>query len=188
MAAVREPMVVTIYEPLVAAGYEWINICRDEDYETLLALNGERLGAKWTPVKVRLVRADGRHEFRSSDFPWLGRHALVMRRTAVDALRELLEAHGEILPLATLDGVELYVFNCGVVDALNEELSSVVRFPGSSRIMTISRVSFVPDAVRGVDIFRLPHRASSTYVSQRFVEHVNAAGLRGLEFTSAWTG
>ena len=39
-----------------------------------------------------------------------------------------------------------------------------------------------PSAIRGEDIFRLPHRASATYVSERFVARVNAANLRGLEF------
>ena len=43
-------------------------------------------------------------------------------------------------------------------------------------------VAFVPSAIRGEDIFRLPHRASATSVSERFVECVNAANLRGLEF------
>jgi len=43
-------------------------------------------------------------------------------------------------------------------------------------------VAFVQAAIRGEDIFRLPHRASATSVSERFVECVNAANLRGLEF------
>jgi hypothetical protein len=111
-----------------------------------------------------------------------------MRRTAVDALRNLLEAHGEILPLATEDGVELFAFNACVIDALDEPNSSLMKFPGTNRIMRIIKVAFVPTAVRGVDIFRLPHRASATYVSNRFVEHVHAAGLRGLDFNEVWSG
>jgi hypothetical protein len=48
---------------------------------------------------------DDRHACKPSDFPWLGGHALILRTTAVEALRDLLEANGE-LPLATADGVE----------------------------------------------------------------------------------
>ena len=177
-----------IYEPLVAEGYEWVNACDDRDYEIFLALDGEPRAATWKPVKVRRVRADKRQAFNPSDFPWLGSHALVMRRTAVEALRDLLDAHGEVLPLATEDGVALFAFNARVIDALDEAQSSLLKFPGTNRIMRIMKVAFIPTAVHGVDIFRLPPRASSTYVSDRFVDRVNAAGLRGLEFKKVWSG
>ena len=65
---------------------------------------------------------------------------------------------------------------------MDEAQSSVTTFPGTSRIMEITMVAFVQAAIRGEDIFRLPHRVSATYVSERFVECVNAANLRGLEF------
>lgn len=179
---------MTIFEPLVADGYEWVNACDDSDYETFLAFDGAPRGRSWKPVKVRRVRADDRQAFRPSDFPWLGSHALVLRRTAVDALRDVLDAHGETLPLETDDGVELWVFNARTVDALDEAKSSVMRFPGTNRIMRISKVAFVEKAIRGLDVFRLPHRAASTYVSERFVERVKKAKLRGLEFNLVWSG
>lgn len=178
---------MTIYEPLVAEGYEWLNACDDRDYETFLALDGQLRAATWKPVKVRRVRADERQAFNPSDFPWLGSHALVMRKTAVEALRDLLDAHGEVLPLATDDGVELFAFNARVIDGLDEVRSSLMKFPGTNRIMQITKIAFVPTVIRGVDIFRLPHRASSTYVSDRFIQRVNAAGLRGLEFKELWS-
>jgi hypothetical protein len=34
----------------------------------------------------------------------------------------------------------------------------------------------------------LPRRASSTYVSKRFVDRVKAADLRGLAFNKVWSG
>ena len=176
-----------IFEPLVAEGFEWVNACDDRDYEVFLSFDGEPRASAWKPIKVRRVRADERHAFEPSDFPWLGSHALVMRRTAVEALLEILEAHGEILPLATDDGVALFVFNARVVDALDEARSSLVRFPGTHRIMRIEKVAFVEAAVRDLDIFRLPNRAGPTYVSERFVDRVEAAGLRGLQFEKVWS-
>lgn len=177
---------MTIYEPLVADGYEWINCCNDEDYEVFLDFNGSRRAEQWRAVDVRRVRADSAQEFRPSDFPWLGAHALVMRARAVEVLHDMLNAYGEILPLCTGDGVELWVFNASVVCALDESRSEIVRFPDGSRIMRIRKVSFVESAVRDVDIFRLPHRASSTYVSQGFVDRCLASGLVGLEFKKVW--
>lgn len=117
-----------------------------------------------------------------------GGHALVLRRSAIDALRDMLEANGELLPLSTDGGVALFVLNAQVIDALDEANSSRTRFPGTDRIMRIEHAAFIPAAIEGVDLFRLPHRAACTYVSERFVERVESAGLRGLIFDKVWSG
>lgn len=177
-----------IYEPLVAEGYEWVNAVQDEDYEVFLQLDGQLRASTWKPIAVRRVRADERQAFNPSDFPWLGSHALIMRRAAVDALRDILDANGEVLPLSTDDGLELFVLNARIVDALDEANSSLMKFPGTDRIMRIKKIAFVTSKIEGIDLFRLPHRASPTYVSERFVERVKAAGLRGLVFNKVWSG
>ena len=176
-----------IEEEEFAEGYEWLNCCDDSDDEVFVTLDGSSQAGRWQPIKVRRVRADDRHDFKPSDFPWLGEHALVMRREAVDVLRDVLEAHGEVLPLVTEDATELWMFNARAIDALDEGRSNIVRFPGTNRIMRIVKIAFVESALRGVDIFRLPHRASSTYVSQRFFDRVRDAGLVGLEFKKVWS-
>lgn len=176
-----------IYEPMVREGYEWVNCPNDRDYEVFATLDGSPRSQVWKPIRVQRVRADENHDFKPSDFPWLGAEFLVMRRTAVDALRDILEANGEVLPLATDDGVELYVFNARVVDALDEAHSSVMRFPGTNRIMRIKKAAFIEAAIREQDIFRLPHRGSSTFVSARFVDRVDATGLVGLVFNRVWS-
>jgi hypothetical protein len=175
------------FEPMVREGYEWVNCVNQADYEVFARLEGSPQGNAWKPVPVRRVRADEQHDFRPSDFPWLGSDALVMRRKAVEALRDLLDSNGEVLALSTDDGVELFVLNAQVIDALDEPNSSLLKFPGTNRIMRIRKCAFVVRAVEGVDIFRLPHRASSTYVSGRFVERVLEAGLKGLEFKKVWS-
>ena len=76
---------------------------------------------------------------------------------------------------------------CTRVDALDQAQSSVIKVPGTDRIMYITEVAFIEEAIRDIDIFRLPHRASPTYVSQRFVDRVKAAGLVGLEFKMVWS-
>jgi hypothetical protein len=176
-----------IYEPIVADNYEWLNCDDGKDYEVFAQFDGSPRAGQWKPVKVLRVRADHRQGFNPSDFPWLGSDVLVMRRRAVEALRDILDAHGEILPLATDDGVELFAFNARMVDALDEARSTVERFPDSNRIMWIKKVEFIESAIRGLDMFRLPRRSSPTYVSQRFVDRVNAAGLVGLEFDKVWS-
>lgn len=175
-----------IFEPMVQEGYEWVNCVDQADYEVFASFDGSPRVVGWRPIRVTRVRADEQHEFNPSDFPWLGTDALVMRRAAVEGLRDILEANGEILPLATDDDVELFVLNARVIDALDEAHSSLMRFPGTNRIMRIKRAAFFASAIEGADLFRLPHRASSTYVSDRFVGRVKSAGLRGLIFNKVW--
>lgn len=175
-----------IYKPLVAEGYEWVIACDDRDFETFAEFDGSRRSSSWKPIKVLRAKADDDDPGRPSDFPWLGASTLVFRRRAVEELRDLLEASGEILPLATTDDVELFVLNAQLVNALDEQRASLIKFPGTNRIMHIQKVAFVDRKIQGLDLFRLPHRGSPTYVSERFVERVNAAGLVGLEFNRVW--
>jgi hypothetical protein len=85
----------------------------------------------------------------------------------VEALQDMLEAHGEILPLASEDAVELFAFNCRMMDALDETLSSIIRFPASNRIMFVQKPIFIQSMIEKVDLFRPRYRASPTYVSER---------------------
>lgn len=177
-----------IYEPLVRTEYEWISTLDERDYEIFLSFDGGSRASTWKPVRVRRVRADDRQEFRESDFPWLGSHALVLRQRAVKALGHTIEQCAELLPLETDDEAELFVLNVlRVVDALDEERSSVVRFPSSNRVMRVTRPHFREAVIRGLDMFRLPFRASPTYVSQGFVDAASAANLVGLDFRKVWS-
>jgi hypothetical protein len=177
-----------IYVPHSTEEFECVNAIDDESYEVFRQFDGKPRTSIWKPVAVRRVRGDVRWGFEPSDFPWLGGHALIMRRSAVRALRDILDANGEVLPLSTDDGVELFVLNARVIDALDEPNSVLWKFPETNRIMYIEKVAFVSRLIEGVDLFRLPHRASTTYVSERFVERVKTAGLRGLVFNKVWSG
>ena len=180
-------MTKAFYEPLVAKGYEWINTVADADYEIFRQFDGTRRGSTWSPVAVRRVRMDERSEFKPSAFPWLGADTLIMRRVAVEALRDLFDANGELLPLSTDDGVELFVFNAQVRDALDEAKSTVMKVPGTNRIMRVTKAVFIDSVLADADMFRLPHRMSATYVSERFVERVKAAKLERLVFNRVGT-
>lgn len=178
---------MSIYEMLGKEGYEVINAHNDSDYEVFLSLNGTPCASTWRPIKVHRVRADNRQACRPSDFPWLGADSLVMRKNAVDELRDILEKNGEILPLETDDEINLSVLNTNVINALDEVNSDIIRFPGNNRIMLVKSPFFIKEKIRGVDIFKLPHRASSTYVSDFFVNRVRDAGLQGLTFKKVWS-
>jgi hypothetical protein len=112
---------------------------------------------------------------------------LIMRAGAVDALSDMLEAGGEILPLATDDGVELWALNVTrVIDALDEEHSILRRFP-DGRIMFIAAPAFHEPLVRDVDFFKLPLHSSEIFFGECFIERVRAARLTGLKFNPVWS-
>lgn len=176
-----------VFEPLVADAYELVNAASYEDDQSLL-FDEERHPGAWKPIAVERVQYDHRGcSLKPSDFPWLGSHALVMGRKANTALVDVLGAHGQVLPLITKGGVDLYVFNARRVNALDEQHSSIEKFP-NGRIMFISKVAFVARAIEGLDVFRLSsYKASPTYLSERFIERYTSAGLCGLDFSLAWS-
>ena len=174
-----------VFLPFVADGFEWVKCIDSRGEEPVLSFDGARLGGRWDPLRVRIIREDEGMEFATSDFPWWGAHALVMRSHAVDVLRDMLDSCGEVLPLRNGDGQGLYVFNASAVDGLDEQRSCVLRF-GDGRIMHIEKPEFLVDVIAGLDLFRLPHRASPTYVSERFVRRVCQERLVGLEFNEVW--
>jgi uncharacterized protein DUF1629 len=178
---------MVIFDALNRKGYEIIDQLTYDEYDVFWSFDGTSRRDGWKPIRVKRVRADWDRACRPADFPWLGSDTLVMRRSAVDALRDMLDAHGELLPLETEDGIELYAFNVRAIDALDKERSSLIYFPDGERIMDIRKHVFIPSTIQGVDMFRLPMRASSTYLSERFVQRVQAAHLKGLTFTAVWS-
>ena len=175
-----------IYKAVGADDYEVLNCDNGDDYEIFNKFDGSSQLDKWHPIKMNIGPGDEHEKGLQSDFPWLGSDVLVMRKRAVLALRDIFDAHGELLPLR-LDGVELFAFNARTVDALDESKSDLMRIPDTERIMLIRRPVFIASKIHGLDIFRLPHRGSPTYVSQNFVDRVASARLVGLEFDQVWS-
>ena len=179
---------MNIYEPISCDNYELCHPIDPDDFETInVQINGESREADWIPISVRLIREDEGRKLLPSDSPWLGEHALIFKSQAIDALGPLLREYGELLPLL-YNNAQLVVFNpTRVVDALDEEASSVLRF-NSGRIMQVNRYVFYPGPIRGGHVFKIPNfRVSPTFVSQDFVDRWNVAGLKGLEFEPVWS-
>ena len=172
-----------------AEGFELCHPERQEDFETItVTIDGTARRSTWRSPPMRIIRRDEGRRLAESDSPWLGSHALIFRRRSLGELEELLLSHGELLPVASSE-LDLVIFNATrVLDALDERASDVVRF-SSGRIMMITRYAFRRETITDVDAFKIPNlRSSPTYVSARFVERVEAAGLRGLDFETVWSG
>ena len=176
-----------IYDPLGLDKYE---LCHpvDRNFERFYAdMDGTPKLAGWKPVAMEILHKDGRKKLLRSDSPWLGAYSLIFRPSVLEALGPLLREYGELLPLECSE-TDLWVYNpTRVIDALDEEASSIERFK-SGKIMRIKRYVFKAHLIDGVDIFKLPDlRGDRTYVSHRFVDLWTESGLKGLEFTHRWS-
>jgi Immunity protein family (Imm11) len=169
-----------------AEGYEWVLPLDDEDFEVLLRFDGTPRRPTWTPMPMRLVTSDEGVALKRSDFPWLGSHVLIMRPRAIECLRSLLDAHGELLPLQC-GNESLQVLNVrSMIEALNLDTSAVVRV-SSGRLMTIRKHVFFPERIADAQLFKLPQISrGSIYVSDAFVHAVTSSDLRGLSFKLVW--
>jgi hypothetical protein len=176
-----------IYKPLGAGDSELCHPIRQDDFERInVWVNGIPRRSTWMPIPMRIIREDEGKTLVKSDSPWLGSHALLFRTSAVDALGPMLREYGELLPVECWDADILMYNPTRVIDALDEEASSVIRFDDGGLIM-IRRHVFRADVVADIDIFRIPNfRVSPTFVSHRFVDRWMASGLKGLEFNQVW--
>lgn len=174
-----------IFVPRPLESSELCQPLKKEEFDLLHRLDG-RATERWDPIRVKLIHEDQAERLVESDSPWFGSHALIFRRSVTEKLGAMLREQGQLLPL-TCSEAELFVFKPPMVDAMDEQDSTVERFSGG-RIMRVIRYVFRPNAVNGVLAFKIPNlRVSPTFVSQHFVDAWRAAGFRGLEFNEVWS-
>jgi hypothetical protein len=170
-----------LYKHTSSKGYEQL-LCVGPQLGPFSELNGEPRTKKWEPIRVRRVRPSLREGFRPADSP-LAVDCLVFRRSAVDALRDILDAHGELLPLEDEGGVELFAYNPRALEALDHERTVGSRDKNGLVYIPHNHV-FFPSVVEGVDVFR--QRKGDIYLSDRFIQRWKQAKLKGLDFILAW--
>jgi hypothetical protein len=176
----------TIFDTLNANGYEIVTCGSYDDQQVLNHLDGSSRKDGWKPPRVQRVRPTRRSGNKPAELPY-GHTGFFMRRSAVDALKDVLDAHGEVLPLATDDDVELFVLNVrGVLDALDMDRSEIHRIEGTAAV-SIRKHVFIESAIRSVEMFRIPLDPNIIYFTDRFVQRVKAAKLKGTDFIKLWS-
>jgi hypothetical protein len=85
--------------------------------------------------------------------------------------------------------MDLRLFNAThLLNALDENASTLVRFKSSGAIMQIKRHAFRPEIIAGHHLFKISNlRVSPIYVSNTFVDAWAAANLTGLTFDEVWS-
>jgi hypothetical protein len=175
-----------IFDAQHTTGYELANCINYDDLKILIDFDGTSRKEGWKPPRMYRARANRRSGNKLADLPFHG-DELIMRRSAVDALRDVLEKHGEILPLATEDGVELWVFNVMVViDALDKQ-RSILESIGESGVMMLRNPVFIESSIGDAETFMLATEPNRVYYTERFVARVKAAKLKGTDFVKVWS-
>jgi hypothetical protein len=178
---------MTVFELKADANnYEVLALADSQGWGMILDHLGGLMGHAWEPPEVEILRDEEHTNRPRSDFPSLGGVLPVFSRRAVDALRDVLTANGEILPLVCAEG-EYFAYNTlKVVDALDEERSAVKRFKDGG-VMRVVHHEFLPEKLHGVSVFKIPQTIRSrTYVTDEFVRRVREAGLVGFNFIPVW--
>ncbi len=168
--------------------YENLMLEREEDYDKVLdKFDGAPMRASWRPLRVRVLLDEDHKGRPPSDFPSLDGTIPVFSGRGVEALRDLLEPNGEILPLDCAEGV-YYAFNVTrVVDALDVERSELKLFD-DGEIMNVAQYELRAQKLDAVPIFKLPQVARMySFVTDEFVSRTTAAGLTGFDYREIWS-
>lgn len=148
------------------------------------AFDGRPISHRWEPYRITAAdEPDAAAQL--ADYALLGVIPVFSRR-AVDALRDVLRANGELLGLRYSRG-DYYAYNITtVLDALDEERSQLQRF-STGRVMLINTYVFRPDRLIHAVIFKISQFPGSyVYVTEEFVQGAHEARLEGLHFRQIW--
>ncbi len=154
--------------------------------EFLWRFDGTPMKKPWTDVTIGWDPETSRAP--EEDYPCLMLSLPVFSASAIEALEDLLDGSGEILP-ATCEGEQIFLFNVtNVIDALDESNSEVIRFDDCARLMRVDRYAFLSDKLKGSVIFKIPQFPTErVFVTNHFVERVKATLLKGFWFPRVWS-
>jgi hypothetical protein len=141
-----------------------------------------RMARLWTPQPV-----SGRVR-PYNDYPCCNLSIPAFSERAVEALRDMLEPNGELLPLVSSVGT-YYAYNVTTVaDILDTDRSEVDWILHAEGVIasSITQHEFRQEKLDGLSIFRLVEDPARTYVTNLFVERVRAHHLRGFVFKKLW--
>ena len=180
---------MNVWKTSVVEGYEWAMGIEEHDRTALTDIFRRRSSKSWPEARVKLLREDEGQHFKEADFPWYSSTVIVLRSRVMPVIQEILLKHGELVPLVC-DEAELFGYNCTtVLDALDHSLARMKYFSSSGRFWRVDRHVFVPERLKGINLFRLPEyeNGGPIYVSDAFRQLVFDSGLTGLGFKLVWS-
>lgn len=164
--------------------YQWFAPKNKDGWSLIDSLGDTSVPNLWAKVEMNL---SGR-KLLIGDFPYLASDIPVFSQRAIDTLNDLLVPNGELLPLVC-PGYSYSAFNVtSILDVLDEDLSDIIYFNSSKKVMDIEKYMFRPEKLTGAVIFKIPQfYRSYVFVTDIFVKRVQEAGLTGFKFPLLWS-
>lgn len=175
---IRSPQVYLLRSDVDS--FRTVNAIHKAGRDVLSGLCGRPVGDNWTPVRVRMggLKPVG-------DVTSLGAHLPVFGPRAIEALRDLIEPYGELLPLHCGDQQWFAYHVTFFADCLDYEKIQGDRFD-DGRMYAITSYAFLPARVRDLIVFRTPGLAGDLFVTEPFKSRVETAGLTGFRLPAVW--
>jgi hypothetical protein len=152
--------------------------------EIVYHFDGRPLLTSWKKWVLDILYDDDMNrKLPPSDFPSFAPHIPVFSTRAFKLLSDFLVPFGEFLPVDCNDD-EYFIYNVTkIVDALDEEKSTIKRFKSSGRIMEITNYEFESILLKNVPIFKIPQTSlMDVFVTESFVEQIRKHELIGFSF------
>lgn len=162
----------------------------DADGDILEPDPPRRLAAEWPPLTFELVREDEIDtSLPTTDFPHYLASTCFLSARAVERLRPILLACGEILPIdVSNDPGKFYFFNVTrTISAVDMHRSRFIHFPDGG-IMEYEQLVFDPLVIPDEPIFFKTTQLgpiTEIFATEKAVQAVNQSGLTGYEFRIA---
>lgn len=165
----------------------------DEDRKRF-AMGDHFRGTPLSPELQRPYQVARSTEFPGGDTAPLGdRQAIgfesdpmAVSRRALDALLPHIGLAVQVVPLVFDEGEYSLLNIVNVIDALDLEKSEKTFYRADGTLKDVVRHVFRPDVVHDQFIFKIPQAPRRAFVTDRFVEVVQSAGLTGFQFEELW--
>ena len=167
------------------ARYTTFACVRSEDVAAVaLSFTGEPMRSRWQPIDVLVVNDEVTGLTEVGDLSAVGTIPALSSRAA-DALRDLLEPNGELLPIRTPVG-EYFAYNITRVVAALDRPGTDAEWFDNDRIMADRRLAFHPQVVRDLAFFRIPELRTRAFMTDLVAQRVRQTGLTGFDLRPLW--
>lgn len=176
-----------VYEPILRDGHQFVHPLPPDDFDSVrLRFDAHVPGTEWIPRPLELIREDEGKNLLRGDWLYFSHHIPALRPAAALAIKHVLDPGDQLLPMMCGKETLYFLKPKWSIDAVDEAASDLWRDQDGT-ISYLRKPAFKANAFSGQAIFYVScMRSSICYLTDRFVDAWNAAGLTGLAPKLLW--